>query len=89
MFWPVILATLSIIAVILNTQRSIIELQSQMQVISSRVQTITQRQDSSAHRAEIRDYMVCRVFEILLKRDSTAAKLPKHCDDVFQNVGYR
>lgn len=87
-YWPLILATLTVIAFILNAQRDIAQLKGDVIVNGGRIQSIVARTDSLTQSAVVRDYMVCRVFEILLKKDSTAMKLPKHCDDVFQNIGY-
>lgn len=87
-YWPLILATLTVIAFILNAQRDIAQLKGDVILSGSRIQSIVTRTDSIAQGAIVRDFMICKVFEILLKRDSTATKLPKHCDDVFQNIGY-
>lgn len=83
-FWVIIVFIIGAIIAFLNTQRAVIDLQKQML-------TVTQRQDSGAKRAEARDYMTCRMFEIVvtLKKDSALVTLPKRCEDVFQNVGYR
>lgn len=88
-YWPLILATLTVIAFILNAQRDIAQLKGDVQVNGGRIQTISSRTDSLTQSAILRDYMVCRVFELLLKRDTTSLKLPKHCDEVFQGMGYR
>lgn len=88
-YWPLILATLTVIAFILNAQRDIADLKNQTVVNGSRILAMGQRTDSLAQSAVIRDFMICKVFETLLKKDSTAARLPKHCDDVFQSMGYR
>lgn len=88
-YWPLILATLTVIAFILNAQRDIATLKSDVTINGGRIQSIASRTDSIAQGAIVRDFMICKVFEIMLKKDSTVTKLPKHCDDVFQNMGYR
>lgn len=88
-YWPLVLATLTVIAFILNAQRDIADLKQQTVQNGVRIQMMGSRTDSLASTAVVRDYMVCRVFELLLQKDSMPTKLPKHCDDVFQTVGYR
>lgn len=83
-FWPIILFIGGLIAATVTTEITLINLQRQ-------VLSITQRQDSSVKRADARDYMTCHMFEIIvgLKSDTVAVRLPKRCDDVFQQMGYR
>lgn len=88
-YWPLILATLTVIAFILNAQRDIADLKGNVVLNGGRIQAIAARTDSLTQGAVIRDFMICKVFETLVRKDSTAARLPKHCDDVFQSMGYR
>lgn len=88
-YWPLLLATLTVIAFILNAQRDIADLKGNVVLNGGKIQAIAIRTDSLAQGAVVRDFMICKVFESLIKKDSTAARLPKHCDDVFQSMGYR
>ena len=87
--WPLILATLTIIAFILNAQRDIAEMKSRSVLNTARIQSINERTDSLAKGAEIRDYMICKVFETLVHEKQTSMSMPRRCDDVFQGWGVR
>lgn len=82
--WPVIVFLGALIAATVTMELSVVGLQKQ-------VALITTRQDSSVKRADARDYMTCHMFEIIvgMKRDTASIRLPKRCDDVFQSMGYR
>lgn len=90
-YWPALLALLTVIAFILRLEQKILEIQSTQNVDHQSIHAINARQDSSARRAEARDYMTCHMFEIIvaMKKDTTTVRLPKRCDDVFQSMGYR
>lgn len=87
--WPLVLATLTIIAFIVNAQRDIAQLKQEVVTNGARIQTINARTDSLAKGAEIRDYMICKVFETLVKENPSPVNIPKRCDDVFQGWGTR
>lgn len=87
--WPLVIATLTIIAFIVNAQRDIAQLKTEVVMNGGRIQTINARTDSLAKGAEIRDYMICKVFETLVKDKSASLNIPKRCDDVFQGWGTR
>jgi hypothetical protein len=87
--WPLIIATLTIIAFILNAQRDIAEMKARSILNTARIQTINERTDSLAKSAEIRDYMICKVFEALVHDKQTTVSIPRRCDDVFQGWGTR
>lgn len=87
--WPLILATLTIIAFIVNVQRDIAEMKGRSILNTSRIQSIDARTDSLAKSAEIRDYMICKVFETLVHEKQGSINVPKRCDDVFQGWGIR
>lgn len=60
-----------------------------------KVDKISTRQDSSQVRSERRDYMNCRMFEMMTKmmaklsQDTAGMHTPKFCDQAFQDMGYR
>lgn len=85
--WPLILATLTIIAFILNAQRDIAEMKTRSLINTGRIQAIDLRTDSIVKSAEIRDYMICKVFEALVHDKQTTVSVPRRCDDVFQGWG--
>lgn len=82
--WPFILFIGALIVATVTMELTLVSLQKQVTVI-------TTRQDSSVKRADARDYMTCHMFEIIvgMKRDTASIRLPKRCDDVFQSMGYR
>ena len=90
-YWPALLGMLTVIAFILRLEQSILEIQSTISADHQSILAINARQDSGSKRAEARDYMTCHMFEIIvgMKKDTAAIRLPKRCDDVFQNIGYR
>lgn len=94
--WPLIMATLTIIAFILNAQRDITdakrdiaEMKGRSLLNTARIQAINERTDSLAKGAEIRDYMICKVFETLVHDKQATISIPRRCDDVFQGWGAR
>lgn len=82
--WPLVIATLTIIAFIVNAQRDIADLKYQVVVNGGRIQSIAARTDTLQDDGKFRDLVLCQ----LLQHAQTHKPLPRKCEDVFHGWGY-
>lgn len=93
-YWPIVVTLLGLIGyviklgiVMVNSQRDVVELKQNVSMNGKQLVVVVARQDTLTKNAEVRDYMICKVFETLVQKQPGSTKIPKRCDDVFQGWG--